>query len=257
MLPALPTLTLLIVVAFLSGIGITAVGPGGIFLTIALFALTAFPSETVAGTAMTTFVATGLLGSYTYYRSGELRTGTGRRLSVLVTVPSVVGAVVGAVVNSILSDAAFGVLLSVFTALVGATVVYRQRRSLAAYRSPSPESIAGAVVFGVLGFVIGVLGGLLGIGGPVVAVPLLVVLGVSMLDALAAAQVQSVFLSAFAAAAYVAQGAVSIPLAVAAGVPELAGVVVGWRVAQRVDPDRLKVALGIVLVVAGVLLGVT
>ncbi|WP_049972433.1 sulfite exporter TauE/SafE family protein [Haladaptatus cibarius] len=251
MLPEPTMLAVLVVIAFLSGIGITAVGPGGIFITVALFALTDVSSSVVAGTAMTTFVFTGILGSLTYLRSGELRTQSGQRLAALVTIPSVVGAVVGALVNTILSDALFGFMLTGFTMLVGASIVYREQQGLGSKWSFRIDSTVGVVVFGSLGFAIGVLGGLLGVGGPVIAVPLLVVVGVSMLDALAAAQVQSVFLSAFAASTYLMQGAVSIPLAVAIGIPELLGVVVGWRVAHHIEPARLKLALGGVLVAAG------
>ncbi|MFH5842235.1 sulfite exporter TauE/SafE family protein [Haladaptatus sp. CMAA 1909] len=257
MLPTPTTLLLLVAVAFLSGVGITAVGPGGIFVTVALFALTNEPSATVAGTAMSTFVFTGLLGSYTYYRSGELRTRSGKRLAALVTVPSVVGAVVGALVNTTISDAVFGALLTGFTVLSGVSIVYRERRTVGSRWSFPADSAVGIAVFVGVGFGVGVLGGLLGVGGPVIAVPVLVVLGVSMLDALAAAQVQSVFLSAFAATTYVLQGAVSLPLALAIGVPELVGVIAGWRVAHRVDPSRLKVALGGTLVAAGIVLTAT
>ncbi|MCO8245835.1 MULTISPECIES: sulfite exporter TauE/SafE family protein [unclassified Haladaptatus] len=251
MLPEPTTLTILVVIAFLSGVGITAVGPGGIFITVALFALTDVSSSVVAGTAMTTFVFTGLLGTFTYVRSGELRSRSGRRLAVLVTVPSIVGAVLGAFANTILAAGSFGTMLTAFTALVGVTIVYRERHGLGSKWSFDHDSTVGIAVFGGLGLGIGVVGGLLGVGGPVIAVPVLIVLGVSMLDALAAAQVQSVFLSAFAAMTYLTQGAVSVPLAVAVGVPELLGVVVGWRVAHRVEPSRLKLALGASLVATG------
>jgi uncharacterized membrane protein YfcA len=38
------------------------------------------------------------------------------------------------------------------------------------------------------------------------------------------------------------------------GFPLLAGVVVGWKIAHLIDPARLKVALGAVLVVVGFVL---
>lgn len=255
MLPEPTTLLVLVVIALLSGVGITAVGPGGVFITVALFALTDVSSSVVAGTAMTTFVFTGILGTLTYARSGELRSGSGRRLAALVTIPSVVGAIVGAFANTILPSGVFGALLTGFTALVGTSIVYRERRGLGSKWSFDSDSVVGIAVFGGVGLGIGVLGGLLGVGGPVIAVPVLVVLGVPMLDALAAAQVQSVFLSAFAAMTYVTQGAVSVPLAIAVGVPELVGVVIGWRIAHHVEPSRLKLALGASLVATGLALG--
>jgi uncharacterized protein len=62
------------------------------------------------------------------------------------------------------------------------------------------------------------------------------------------AQAQGVFIAMFAALGYLTQGAVSGPLALLVGVPLLAGVLVGWKVAHFVDPARLKVVLGGVLI---------
>lgn len=45
-----PLIVLLMGIAFLSGIGITTVGPGGIFVTIALYSLTPISHGKVAGT---------------------------------------------------------------------------------------------------------------------------------------------------------------------------------------------------------------
>ena len=102
-----------------------------------------------------------------------------------------------------------------------------------------------------IGVVVGIPGGMLGVGGPVIAVPLLVVAGVPMLVAVALAQVQSVFLAAGATLGYASQGAVSWPLAVLVGVPELVGVLVGWYVARQVDSVWLKRSLAVVLVIIG------
>lgn len=53
----------------------------------------------------------------------------------------------------------------------------------------SPAVVAG------LGFVVAVVSGVVGIGGPMLTVPLLVALGVPVLESLAAAQAQSVVIA--------------------------------------------------------------
>lgn len=244
----------LVVIAFLAGIGITAIGPGGIFTTVALAGLTAVPASTVAGTAHLTFIATGLLGSAAYLRSGELAQGRGRALTIVLSTASGVGAVVGALVNAALPDELFGLLLGSFCVAVGGVIAYRERRGLGPALALDPGTRRGQFTFGVVGLFIGLLGGLLGVGGPVVAVPALVVLGIPLLYALAAAQVQSVVLSGTAAATYLAAGTVSIPLALLVGVPQLMGVLVGWRAAHRVPVHWLKILLAVALVVVGPLL---
>ena len=99
-----------------------------------------------------------------------------------------------------------------------------------------------------LGFGVAVAGGLFGIGGPLLSVPLLVVVGVPVLPALGAAQAQSVVIAAVGTIGYAVQGAISWPLALLVGVPELAGVVIGWRIAHRVPAHALTLTLAVILV---------
>lgn len=240
---------ILVVVAFLSGIGITAVGPGGIFLTVALFALTSVTPATVVGTASATFVATGLLGTLNYVRSGELSSSSGWRLATVLSVTGIVGALLGVRLNGILPTELFGVLLGVFVSATGVLIWWRTRTTAEA--TLDPTTVRGVAVASVLGLFVGTAGGLLGVGGPVLTVPLLVATGIPLLAALGAAQVQSVFIAGFATAGYFVQDAISLELAVLVGVPELVGVVVGWRVAHMVDETRLKRVLAVVLVVVG------
>lgn len=239
----------LAVIAFLAGIGITAIGPGGIFVTVALFTLTPISAAEVAGTASATFIATGLLGSAVYLRSGEFAYGHARELALLLSTASIAGALAGSQANLLLPDRVFGYLLAAFVAGVGGLIVYREAVGLKpSDRLEEVPARQRRLLIGTIGFGIGILGAMLGVGGPVVAVPILVVLGVPMLVAVAVAQVQSVFISTFATVGYVAVDAVSLPLVLVVGIPQLIGVVVGWQVAQRVDPERLRVLLGVVLV---------
>lgn len=254
---ATPTLVALVAVSLFAGVGITAVGPGGVFVTAALYALTAASPGTVAGTASATFVATGLLGSAAYLRSGELAAGPERVAALLLSVAGLVGALVGVRLNALVSERLFGLLLGAFLALTGVLVWYRTRTDGATANGFDLAGVRGRTVVTAIGFAVGVPSGLLGVGGPVVAVPLLVAAGVPMLVAVAVAQVQSVFVAGFATAGYLVRGTVSFPLAVAIGVPQLVGVVAGWRLAQASDPRRLKRALAVVLVALGPYLALT
>lgn len=251
-LPLDPSLlAVLAAIALVAGVGITTIGPGGIFLTIALYALTPLSPGTIAGTAQVAFVATGLVGTAAYVQSGELATGESRALTVVLSASSVAGALVGATLNASVSRAVFGLLLGALASSVGVVILYRERRGFMPIVTLDATTRSGKLSLGGLGFALGVFSGLLGVGGPVLAVPALVLVGVPILYAIAVAQVQSIFIAAFASLGYLAQGTVSFPLAVVVGVPLVAGVLVGWRVAHIVDPERLKLALGGVLVLVG------
>lgn len=241
----------MVVVALVSGVGCTTIGPGGIFVTIALYVLTPLSSAEVAGTAHVTFIAVGAIGALAYARSGELGDGDGYALAAVLSAASVLGALAGAHLNTYVSRRLFGVILGAVAASTGLVLLHRQRSGLASVAEVDPGTRNGRVVFGTLGFALGVTAGLVGVGGPVFAVPALVLLGVPMLLALGVAQVQAIFLSGFATAGYLTQDAVSVRYAVVVGVPLVLGAVVGWALAHRIDPERLKTVLGAVLVVVG------
>jgi len=104
---------------------------------------------------------------------------------------------------------------------------------------------------GIVGVAVGLPAGLLGVGGPVLAVPLLVMLGVPMLLAVGLAQVQSVLISLFASLGYAVQGVIDWGLALLVGIPLVVGTALGWWIAHRIRPARLKVGLAVVLVLLG------
>lgn len=252
---------LLVLIALVGGVCITTIGPGGIFVTIALYQLLALGPGTVAGTASATFIATGLVGSLAYLKSGELRGGPALRAAVILSGTSVAGAYLGSVLNARLDTATFGAILGGFVIFTGLLILARERklrRHLAAGGSRAADrdldEWSSRFLLGAVGFGVGLPGGMLGVGGPVLAVPALVMLGVPMLLGVALAQVQSIFISLFATLGYQLQGVIDWGLAVLVGVPLLVGTVAGWWLAQRIDPGRLKTGLAVVLVFLGIYL---
>jgi len=205
------TLVLLLVISLLAGIGITAIGPGGIFITIALYVLTDLSPAVVVGTASATFIATGVLGTASYYRSGELDSLSSLRSAGILSLTGIAGALVGVRLNALVSEATFGLLLGALVFLTGLLVFYRTRYGTGRqiYDTTSGK---GMLVIGSIGGFVGISGGLLGVGGPVLAVPLLVAAGLPMLLAVGIAQAQSIFVAAFATVGYTVQGAIAWPL---------------------------------------------
>lgn len=247
-------IAVLIVVALFAGIGITTVGPGGVFVTAVLYVFTDLSAASVAGTASATFVVTGLVGSGAYIRSGELTSGPIREAAVILSVTGIVGALVGTRLNLAVGDQLFGVLLAIFLASIGILLLYREVIGLSSQEILDTTIRRRRMALAVVGGGIGVLGGMLGVGGPVVAVPVLVVLGMPMLRAVAVAQVQSIFLSLFATVGYLAVGAVDVGIAILVSIPQLVGVLTGWHIAHLVPPRRLRMALaGVLLIVSGII----
>lgn len=249
------TLAVLGLVAFLAGVGTAAIGPGNVFVAVTLTLLPVSPA-TVAGTVSANNVAAGTLGAGAYARSGELRSTRGKRLTAVLCVGSVAGALLGQWLNGFVSKGEFMLLLGLLLVSVGTLTWYRTGNDLSLL-SVSVSTPRGVAAVASLAVAVGVSGGLLGVGGPLLAVPLLVALDVPLLLALAAAQVQSVFVATPAALAYLAEGSLSPALVAWILVPNLLGVLTGWTVAHRVEADRLKVALATTLTLFGAYLAMT
>jgi len=226
-------LLVLALLGLVGGVGITALGPGGVLPTIGLFALSGLSPSTIAGTAIVTHIGTGLLGSAVYLRSGQLREPLTRRTAVILCGSAVVGTPLGVLVNSAVSGRAFGIVLGVFVALVGVLVWWREYRLDARVNVNRQHPRHSTLMLAILGVVIAAAGGLFGIGGPMLTVPLLVACGVPVLSSLAGVGTLG----------YLAQGAVSWSLALLIGIPELCGVLIGWKIAHAVPTHGLKYAL--------------
>lgn len=235
---------LLGLLGLVGGVGITALGPGGVLPTIGLFALTAMSPGQVAGTSIVTHIATGALATAAYTRSGQLRRPATRRTALALAAVAVLGTPVGILFNTVVSKRTFGLVLGLFVALVAVLVWYREHRRPAATANHPPLPVVAAV-----GFAVSVAGGMVGIGGPMLSVPLLVALGVPVLESLASAQAQSIVIAGVGTVGYLAHGTIDWPLAALIGLPELAGVLLGWKIAHALPTRRLKDVLVVTLLV--------
>ena len=233
-------LVLLGVLGLVCGIGITAIGPGGVLATVALFTMTSLNPAQVAGTAIVTHIAAGLLGTAAYARSGQFDDPHTRRTAGLVAGSAMLGTPVGVLINTVVSGRIFGLLLGVFVFAVALLVWYRDCRP---QKTGQADGRPGAVLLGPLGLAIAAAAGMFGIGGPMLTVPLLVALRVPALSALAAAQAQSVVVAGVGSLGYLYQGAINWPLAALVGVPELVGVLLGWAIARALPTRSLRYAL--------------
>ncbi|WGW11565.1 sulfite exporter TauE/SafE family protein [Saxibacter everestensis] len=234
-----PIVALVLLASFglIAGIGITAVGPGGVLATVGLFLFTDLPPATVAGTAIVTHIATGSLGTFAYFRSGHLREANTRRIALILAGTALIGTPVGVLVNFVVPSKLFGILLGLFLTFI-AVLTWLRHRNSSAEAQGHPRHSMSLLIGG--GIAVAVASGMFGVGGPLLTVPLLVAIGTPMLPALAAAQAQSVIISGVGTVGYLSQGSIDWPLAIVVGVPELCGVLIGWKIARAVSPDQLR-----------------
>jgi hypothetical protein len=209
----------------------------------------------VAGTAIVTHIATGTAGTLAYTRSGQLRDHATRRSALILCATALAGTPIGIAINTHVSAHLFGVLLGGFAVLVAILVWVRTTQQRTA---PTREGTARPDVVDTarhppvgllvpLGLAISVAAGIVGIGGPMLTVPLLVSLRVPVLEALAAAQASSVVIAVVGTVGYALHGSIDWPLALIVGLPEVAGVAIGWKIARALPSRSLTVLLVVTL----------
>lgn len=246
-------LLLLVGVAFLAAMAAAAIGPGGVFLTAVLVAFTDLSPGTVAGSTSLTFFFGSLLAVTVYRRSGEY-TRVGRAPVLALTLTSAVGAFLGSQVNASLSESLFQVLLGGFLMTVAILLELQKRRSRPTGTDSNPKTRRQSVLVGVIGLGTGFISGLFGVGGPVVSVPLFVLLGLPILVAVALAQIQAVIITSSATTGYMLRGTIEPALVAVITIPFLLGIVLGWKIAHQVSSPQLRRVLELALIGTGIYL---
>jgi uncharacterized membrane protein YfcA len=233
-----------VLVAVPAGLLIGAVGIGGVLLPPALIWLSGLDPHTAAGTASWCFLFTSVVGITAYARRRALPW----RLAILLTAGAAPAAAGGALTNGI---APAWVLHLALAALTLGSGVYNllPRRETAAGREALPAT--GAVLIGAA---VGFGSALTGTGGAVLLVPVLLSLAVRPRTAVAASQLVSLPLVAFACAAYAADGRIRYGPGTLLGLVSGTAVVAGAALAVRLPQRRLRQAASATLVGVGVLL---
>jgi hypothetical protein len=249
---AAATLVLLGLFGFAGGVGTTALGPGGVLVTIGLFLLSGLPPSAVSGTAIATNLGAAALGTGAYLRSGQLGGAGTRRVATVLVGAAVIGTPVGVLANARVSGGAFGILLGLCVAATGALLYIREHQRRGAHRTTAPAvGRPRWTVVAPIGLGVAVVSGLFGLGGQLLSVPLLVSAGIAMLPALGAAQAQSIIIAGVGTVGYALRGAIAWPLVPVMGIPLLAGALTGWRLARAIPAERLRSVLAGTLIATG------
>lgn len=107
----------------------------------------------------------------------------------------------------------------------------------------------------LIGVCAGFLSGLLGVGGGIVIVPMLVLwLGWNQKEGQATSLAAVFFISIYAATDYALQGNVDFTKGILIGLPALAGVLIGTRLAAKLHSDTLGLMFAGFQVVVAILL---
>ena len=196
------------------------------------------------------FVISGILGSANYRRAGNLDIPFGIRLSI----GSLAGAVAGVKLNLIIPEDTVKIFLYLVVLLSGISILLRKDKEETGDRKGFKISENLPVTL-LLGAVTGCICSLSGAGGPVLVMPLLVVLGIPVRTAVGVALFNSIFIGIPAVIGYMAQCEIGsvIPMLVLALVTHGIGVQFGSVKAVYINQTILKRGIAVFSIVIAVL----
>jgi uncharacterized membrane protein YfcA len=222
------------------GVLIGAIGVGGVLLPPALVYTGGLDVHVAAGTSSWCFLFTGVVGTLAYARTRAVPWA----LTGWLTLGIAPAAVLGALVNGLVSATVVWLLLGAITLGAG---VHRLGSRRGGERTGLPRSAALAI-----GAAVGFGSAMTGTGGPVLLVPVLLVLGMAPVTAIAASQVIQLPLVGFAVLGYASTGSVEYGLGTRLGVLAAAGVLAGAFVVGRLRPHALNRVAAVLLVAVGI-----
>lgn len=194
------------------------------------------------------FLVSGVIGSYNYYRVGNLDVNTCVRLSL----GSIVGAVFGVLLQALISQATAKVILYLVVLVSGISILFRLWQEKHAAQSAEEALSADSLIHKtwfllILGFLTAAVCSLSGAGGPILVMPLLVTFGLSPRLAVGIALLNSVFIAVPACVGYLARINVQnfLLLLTLVCISHGLGVLVGSRLADKVPVAALKIFVAV------------
>jgi uncharacterized protein len=232
------------------GIGmlIGAVGIGGVLLVPVLGLLAGLSVHEAMATALATFIATGVVGTYLFQRRGSIDWG--------MTVPVCAGALLfgflGAYVNA-------RTTAPTLTFLVAAVILFAGVYTLAHWRGMAKPVFADRkraqtiLLLGVGAFS-GFGAGLTGVGGPALSVPVMVLLGFPTLATIGVSQVIQILAAGSGTLGNLAYGTIHFDLLLPIMAVQVLGVVVGVYVVHAINVAVARRVVAVICVLVGALM---
>lgn len=270
----------LVIVLLGGGVGLLSgmFGVGGGFLTTPLLIFYGIPPTVAAASATTQVTGASVSGALAHYRRG----GVDVKMGVVLVVGGIIGAVCGAAMFRALQsfgliDTVINVFYVALLLFVGipmareatSTMLARRQGIVRPIRKRRHHPLVAALPMRwrfyasglyisplaplMLGFLTGIVTVLLGVGGGFIMIPaMLYILGMATRVVVGTSLFQVLFVTAFTTMVHsVTTKAVDIVLAFFLLIGSVVGAQIGSRLAQRFQPDQLRLLLAaIVLLIA-------
>jgi uncharacterized membrane protein YfcA len=231
----------LLILGLVTGTLIGTVGIGGILLSPLLTYIIGIDLHLAMAVSSWSFLFTGIVGTTAYAGKRTISW----RMAGWLSVGIVPAAIFGARINTALPTTVLTIILAALIAFSGLNALYRQPITKA-----DKAEMSYALLI-LIGLGVGFGSALTGTGGPVLLVPILILLEVPALAAIGVSQVIQLPVAAFASIGFGLYGQIDFALGTILGIIQAVGVVLGAQIAHRVPARQLRKIVAIALISVG------
>ncbi len=234
-------------VCLIVGILVGLAGVGGILIPPALILLSGLDAHTAMGTALTSLLALGVVGTWTYHHMGCIpwRSAVPYFLGGLAAWP-------GALLNAHIPAGPLVVLLACLI-LFASFCALRPPRQGGGHGRQSIFWVSPWGIFSI-GTVTGILAGLTGAGGPVLSIPWLITVGIQPMTAVGMSMPYQIVTSVAGTLGNIQGGHVDFSLLPSLCGLEIAGFAGGVILARRITTAMLGRVIGLLCFALGLFL---
>jgi uncharacterized protein len=234
-------------VAAFVGLLIGTVGVGGVLMVSFLALFGGLTIHEAAATSLFSFLFTGILGTWLYQRRGSIDW----RISAPVCAGALLFGYAGAATAARIDAAPLTAIIALIIIAAGVYIFVPQR---GVDRPRDGRGLREQLVLGSVGAVSGFGSGFSGAGGPLFSVPFMVILRYVPLTAVATSQVLQIVAATSGSLGNLRAGFIDFRIAGVVTLFELAGVMLGVRLAHAASATALRRLAGVLCVVTGAIL---
>lgn len=230
-----------IIVGSITGLLIGMVGIGGILLAPMLVYIAGIDLHLAMATSSLSFLFTGIAGTIAYARKGTISW----KMVGWLCVGVIPATILGARVNVSLETDILTIILAALIVLSGLNALFMKPTT------KQDKSRVNCFKLVLIGFATGFGSALTGTGGPVLLLPIFILLSIPALVAIGVSQAIQLPIAVFSSVGFYLYGEIDFKLGVQLGIIQAIAVVVGAQIAHRVSAKRLRQFVAIALVAAG------
>ncbi|QQK77214.1 sulfite exporter TauE/SafE family protein [Salicibibacter cibarius] len=209
---------------------------GGFLLPLIYVGFLQLPLRESLALSFLSFAIAGIIGSYTYWKSKNID----MKLAIIISIGSIPGAFLGVQLNVMTPDHIATLILYIFVLISGVSLLFNGKNDQG---STSTTNILEKKWFVLLlGFTTATICALSGAGGPILLVPLLTKLGLSIRVTVGVCLFNSVVIALPSMLGYFqyANMETLTPLIVASAIGQLAGILTGSYLSNKAELNQLR-----------------